>query len=132
MEPIFEAEILPEDVCDALVQYMANPKASSCSDQNLSKVLRSYDAPSNAVLLEDIPENAVFTLNRNRVFRKGPQLRTRFKCLDLNNRRYYLVSSMAEVELIPDPQSGRKERKKQSNKGQLRLFGQDINLFNRS
>ena len=76
------------------------------------------------VLLEDVPDNAIFTINRGRIFRKGPQLRKRFKCLDLNNHRHYLISPIAEVELVPEQLVAPQRKEKSKNKGiQLGLFG---------
>lgn len=128
MLPIFKADILPDDVRNAVEGYMSNPKASSCTDLNLMKTLREYDDKSNLLFLEDLPENAVFALNRGRIFRKGPQLRKRFKCLDLNNRRHYLISPLAEVELIPNqnqniPAEKTAPAKPKRKSRQFRLFG---------
>jgi hypothetical protein len=115
-------------VLSAVEGYMSNPKASSCTDHNLMKTLRQHDEKTGLVYLEELPENAVFSLNRGRIFRKGTQLRKRFKCLDLDNRRYYLISPMAEVELIPEQTDAEIPEKssppKQKRKAfQFRLFG---------
>lgn len=128
MAPIFKSDILPSDVRGAVEGYMSNPKASSCTDHNMMKALRQYDAKTDLLTLEDLPEKTVFSLNRGRLFRKGPQLRKRFKCLDLQNRRYYLISPLAEVEIIPEQRAAPVVEKaapvKQKRKPfQFRLFG---------
>lgn len=103
MQPFFEKEIFPADVKKAIVNYLDNPAASSCSDLNLYRSLRKYDPPkeSEAILtIEKIPLKALFKLKDGRVFRKDEKLRKRFKCTEVATRRIYLFSPVAEVELI--------------------------------
>lgn len=103
MQPFFEKEIFPADVKKAIVNYLDNPAASSCSDLNLYRSLRKYDPPkeSEAILtVEKIPLKALFKLKDGRVFRKDEKLRKRFKCTEVATRRVYLFSPVAEVELI--------------------------------
>jgi len=101
MQPFFEKDVFPADVKQAIVAYLNNPGASSCSDLNLYRSLRKYDAPKpDAVTVEKLPFKAVFKLKDGRVFRKEEQLRKRFKCTELATRRVYLFSPVAEVELV--------------------------------
>ncbi|WP_121808410.1 SprT-like domain-containing protein [Mucilaginibacter kameinonensis] len=103
MQPFFEKEIFPPDIKKAIVNYLDNPAASSCSDLNLYRSLRKYDPPkeSEAILtVEKIPLKALFKLKDGRVFRKDEKLRKRFKCTEVATRRVYLFSPVAEVELI--------------------------------
>jgi hypothetical protein len=103
MQPFFEKEIFPADVKRAIINYLDNPAASSCSDLNLYRSLRKYDPPkeSEAILtVEKIPLKALFKLKDGRVFRKDEKLRKRFKCTEVATRRIYLFSPVAEVELI--------------------------------
>jgi hypothetical protein len=103
MQPFFEKEIFPADVKKAIVNYLNNPAASSCSDLNLYRSLRKYDPPkeSEAILtVEKVPLKALFKLKDGRIFRKDEKLRKRFKCTEVATRRVYLFSPVAEVELI--------------------------------
>ncbi|SEN18725.1 SprT-like family protein [Mucilaginibacter gossypiicola] len=103
MQPFFEKEIFPADVKKAIINYLDNPAASSCSDLNLYRSLRKYDPPkeSEAILtVEKIPLKALFKLKDGRVFRKDEKLRKRFKCTEVATKRIYLFSPVAEVELI--------------------------------
>ena len=78
MQPFFEKEIFPADVKKAIVNYLDNPAASSCSDLNLYRSLRKYDPPkeSEAILtVEKIPLKALFKLKDGRIFRKDEKLR---------------------------------------------------------
>jgi hypothetical protein len=97
MRPFMRLNIYPDDVYHAIVGYMKNPAASSCSDDNLLRTLKKYDAPSDLVHLETLPQNAVFIYNE-RQFVKGPKIRTRFKCLEKDHLHVYFFAALAEVK----------------------------------
>lgn len=103
LAPFLKQPIFPEDVQQALEQYMTNPAASSCVDVNLQKAFKIYDQPIElpeglkAVLLEEVVDGGVFALMSGRVFRKGEKLRKRFKCQDVKNGKWYTVSPVTEV-----------------------------------
>jgi hypothetical protein len=99
MRPFMRMNIYPDDVYHAIVGYMKNPAASSCSDDQLLRTLKKYDKPSEFVHLETLPQNAVFVYNE-RFFVKGPKIRTRYKCLEKDQRHVYLFAALAEVKLI--------------------------------
>jgi SprT protein len=101
MQPFFDQQVFPPDVKQAITSYLNNPAASSCSDLNLYRSLRQYDTPKESVLtVERLPVNAVFKLKDGRIFRKGEQLRKRFKCVEVSTQRVYLFSPVAEVEVL--------------------------------
>jgi hypothetical protein len=95
---LFEGEIFPVDVYNAIVGYMKNPAASSCSDDHLLRTLKRYDKPNEFVHLETLPLNAVFIYNK-RFFIKGQKIRKRYKCLEKDARHIYLFAGLAEVKL---------------------------------
>jgi hypothetical protein len=97
MRPFFEKEVFPADLKVAINSYLENPAASSCSDLNLFRALKQYDAQSHAVLVETLPMKTVFKLKDGRTFRKDELVRKRFKCLELSTKRIYLFSPLAEV-----------------------------------
>jgi SprT protein len=97
LKPVFELNIFPEEIFECLKNYSVNPKASSCADTELMKVLKKYDKNSEFVHLEDIPEKSVFSLKSGRTFIKGEKIRKRYKCIDTTNKKLYLVSPVAEV-----------------------------------
>ena len=103
MQPFFEKEVFPPDVRHAIVSYLNNPAASSCSDLSLYRSLRKYDAPKEDIhTVEKIPVHALFKLKDGRVFRKEEKLRKRYKCTEVSTKRLYLFSPVAEVELLKD------------------------------
>ena len=89
----------PTDIQDALLLYMQNPKASSCTDSNLKKTLQNYNAKNNLLLVENIEIGSLFILN-GRTFKKGSLLRKHYKCLELASKKEYRVHALAEVEIL--------------------------------
>jgi len=99
--------IFPHDIAGALRAYVRNPSASSCSDHDLLRALRRYDAKDTGVRhLEDLPQDALFSLHASRsrqLFQKGKKIRTRYHCLELISHKEYFVSALAEVVQQPTP-----------------------------
>lgn len=93
--------MFPEDVDKALRKYMANPAASSCSDINLMRILKKYDPDGHLKKhLDEIPFNSTFKIADGRVFIKGSLVRKRFKCIEQDTKRLYLISPIMEVEPV--------------------------------
>lgn len=97
MRPFLSTEVFPADVLHALQHHLTNAPASSCTDQGLMRVLLKYNAEPRQ-LLDELPDRSVFRFNE-RVFVKGPQLRKRYKCHCLNDRRNYIIDPLAEVQV---------------------------------
>ena len=100
--PYLKTEIFPDDVLQALRQHLQHIKASSTTDHNLARVMRRYDRhPSGeeTLILENLPEGALFKLKNGLTYRKGPKGRTRYRCECLDNGKTYTVSGLAEVIL---------------------------------
>lgn len=92
--------IFPNDITCALVMQLQSPTATIYSDVNLVRILKRYDRNRNSMLLDDLPDKAIFELTKGRFFKKGEKQRKRYKCLELKSRRLYLVSALAEVRLV--------------------------------
>ena len=91
MQPTLDEIIFETDILVALKRHLANPKASSFADTDLTKVLRRYDKnASQYATLSDIPEGSIFRF-QGRFFRKGKIKRTRVLCHEVKTRRHYLV-----------------------------------------
>lgn len=97
MRPFLTREVFPADVLRTLTIHLADAPSSSCTDHELMRVLRRYDREPKP-FLDELEVNTVFRFNE-KLFVKGPQLRKRFRCRCLNNRRIYLIDPTAEVEL---------------------------------
>lgn len=97
MRPFLSRSVFPADVLRALHNHLEDAPASSCTDKDLMRVLRQYDRDPQP-MLEELPERTVFRFN-DRIFVKGPQLRKRYKCHCLNDRRIYLIDPLAPVHV---------------------------------
>lgn len=97
MNPFLEQQVFPEDVQQAIVTYLGNPSASSCTDLKLARTLKRYDDTSGHSRLEELAEHAVFSIKDGRRFKKGARLRKRYRCTCLDNGKIYLFNPLAEV-----------------------------------
>lgn len=98
--PIFNKEILPTDIYLALLNYLKNPKASSCTDANLVRTLRKYDVENPWVLVEEIQVGLLFETQDGRQFRKLERMRTRYRCKEENTGKIYLVPGLMNCKPI--------------------------------
>lgn len=102
MQPFLKLNVFPTDVLVAIVNYMDNPAASSCTDLSLFRILKTYDTQiSNVLTIEAIAENSIFAIKGGRVFQKKEKLRKRYKCIELSSNKIYLFHPIAEV-FIPN------------------------------
>lgn len=97
IENIIDHPELPPSLKIALRHSLKNPKASSCTDLGLNRVLSSFD-PHNLseTTLENLSKNATFALS-NRFFVKGNKRRSRVECKELSSGKIYLVHLLAKV-----------------------------------
>ncbi len=99
MNPFFELQIFPSDVHHAIVGYLNNPAASSCTDLSLARTLKKYDSNLATTRIEELPLQSIFVLKDGRKFKKGERVRKRYRCVCLNNGNTYLFNPLAEVFL---------------------------------
>ena len=97
MNHFMHEHFFPPDVINALKKYMQNPAASSCSDTDLLRVLKTYDNRTDTTLLEDVPVGSTFAYQQDRHFIKGEKVRKRFKCKEVKTNREYLFNPLTEV-----------------------------------
>ena len=89
--------IFPPEVEAALRKYLLKSTAARVSDLELSRILQAYNSDVPGIQLEDLPDNAIFSIAGGRTFQKGEKLRKRFRCLNLENRKVYLISPLCSV-----------------------------------
>jgi SprT protein len=100
MRPFFDAHSFPDDIQRAIISYLQNPAASSCSDLNLFRTLRQYDkVAADVITVEKLPPNSIFEMKNGRVFRKELQIRKRYRCVEIKTGAVYLFNPLAEVVL---------------------------------
>ena len=96
-----EHNVFPDDIKKALVQTLHDPAASSCSDEDLLRVLKRYDErETQLVFVESIPDGALFRTHDGRIFRKGEKMRKRYRCEEVKTKKIYLFSAVYEAEKV--------------------------------
>ena len=106
MLPLLRPEVFPDDVLRVLAKHMKNPKASTSADPLLLSTLSQYDTErASRLTLKNIGLQETFVF-RKRSFQKLEEKRTRALCLDLSNRKRYLIPMVAEVGPPPTPPHG--------------------------
>lgn len=97
-DPFFALKVFPDDVEQALRKSLQKGHASSCTDLDLHRSLQQFkQQDSELVTVESLAANSYFSLGRDKLFKKGPRLRKRYRCLNMKNGREYMVHPLAEV-----------------------------------
>jgi SprT protein len=100
LEDFMRLKLFPPDLHQSLLKSLHDLPASSCSDTNLTRVLKKYDAGDKTILVEDISEGTHFKTADGRLFKRGRQIRKRIECVDLRSGKLYLFSPVYEVEPV--------------------------------
>ena len=91
----------PQDINNAFLAYMENPKASISNCYELVRALKRYDAPSkNTATIESLYHNQVFKTKSGREFQNLGKIRRRHRCIELNSGKVYLFNPLAEVLIV--------------------------------
>lgn len=102
-EPFLHETFFPPGLLQCFRNHLQKGAASSSTDLELMRALKAYDSETTAYrYLEDLPDGTAFRLG-NKVFQKGARSRKRYKCLNLQNKRYYMVHPLAEVFPLNSP-----------------------------
>ncbi len=102
--PFLEAQIFPLALQKSFIHSLNRGHASSCTDLNLYRSLQAHDAEEEKKLrVEHIAQGALFMVNEKAVFKKGPKLRKRYKCVNMKNGRAYMVHPLAEITWTNQP-----------------------------
>lgn len=96
--PFLKANIFPTQLQQAFMQSLNRGHATSCTDINLYRALQAYNEDSTEITrVEDLPLGSLFLINKKTLFKKGPRLRKRYKCINMTNGREYMVHPLAEI-----------------------------------
>lgn len=97
LSPLLFLDGLDAEFRAALKKHMVNVPATFNRYVTFTKLLHRLDNGVHIVTLSDIPDNTSFRLKDGKVMVKIARIRTRYKCYCPANRRYYLVSPLAEI-----------------------------------
>lgn len=106
MNPFILNKVFPDDLEHIIFQYLQNAAASSNTNVLLARVLKKYDSEETpGQYIEELQENCIFKLSNGKIFKKLEKRRKRFKCLNIENGKYYLFDPLARVIPINDEQA---------------------------
>ena len=101
LEHFIGLNIFPDDILLAFKRSMHNLPASSCADEDLMRVLRRYDKNEDGLLLvEQISEGRLFSVDNGKIFKRGKKIRKRFQCEEVATGKVYLFSPIYEVKAV--------------------------------
>lgn len=93
-QPFIHQNIFPENLKKVLLKSLQKGNASSCTDLDLFRELQKFDEQTS-LMVEDLPEGELFKAQNNMLFKKGPKARKRFRCLNIDNGKEYMVHPLA-------------------------------------
>jgi hypothetical protein len=89
--------IFPDELDTLVAASVKKSKASSVSDIQLTRALSKYNSGSSDTHLEELELGTHFQTSNGRAFQKGEKVRTRIKCLNLQNKKTYLFHPLTPV-----------------------------------
>ncbi|MGC4056740.1 MAG: SprT-like domain-containing protein [Chitinophagaceae bacterium] len=96
--PYIGKKFFPNDIEQALLRYIQNPKASTCTDTHLYKALYRYNRTDDLkTLVESLEIGSIFRTEEGRLYKILEKRRTRYRCEDLQNGKMYLFPAIYEV-----------------------------------
>ncbi len=96
-----EKNVFPSDIESELRKTLESPGASTCSEENLQRVLYRYDTRRNGYkLVEELKEGELFEIKGGRRFRRGKKRTKRYECFEIATGRKYLFTAVYEVKQI--------------------------------
>ena len=93
----------PTEIYPLLKKYTARIPLNRATGNELERRLKEIDNPNESgriTLLKDLPIGTAFRVKSKpqMVFRAVEKMRTRYRCIEQQSNRAYLVSGNAEVE----------------------------------
>lgn len=99
-----EKEIFPNDLLPQLTEHIQNPRATSCSDTKLFRLLSSYDSCNTDIFIQDLPDGSFFQTPDGKLFKRESRIRKRILCINQKNRKKYLFSPIYKVLPVKEQQ----------------------------
>lgn len=92
-------KIFPADIVHALHLSLQRPAATKAGEQALARVLRKYNPPKDGiVLIEELQQGELFRAEDGKLYERGPKLRTRYRCKQVDTGKEYLFHALYEVK----------------------------------
>ena len=104
--PFIAKKCFPPDVEKALLAYLQNPAASTCTDPRLYKALYRYDDKKPGFkLVDQMQVGTIFETDDHTAYQIMEKLRSRTKCRQLKTGKVYLFPGIMEVREVSPPVS---------------------------
>lgn len=101
LTPFMSSNIFPENILAALRNYSNNPKASSCSDENLYLALNEFSPRTlNEGYVSEIKPGELFEYGTRGQFKVIKQIRKRILCQHLSSHKKYVFQPITKVRKI--------------------------------
>lgn len=98
LQELIQKNCFPQEIALYLNQKGDQLAASSCADSTLFTLLRKYNRDNGIKILGELEPGTLFSLKNGRVFQKGDERRTRYKCLEISTNQFFLIHAHAEVK----------------------------------
>ncbi|TAE07427.1 MAG: hypothetical protein EAY72_14095, partial [Bacteroidetes bacterium] len=107
MVEFVEMNVFPQPLVKAIVAECKNPSATANPSSPLTQALQHYYALNqNQVVLQSLPVGTYFVFDKN-LYQILERKRTRYVCLQVQQKKRYLFSALTPVEELPTaPQAG--------------------------
>jgi SprT protein len=101
-----EKRCFNEELTKLLYKFSYKPKATFAGDHALWKYLRKINSPEkDNVYISELPIGALFLIPSGRIFRKESKVRTRFKCLCVKTKRWFLFHPLADITPVKEKEN---------------------------
>ena len=97
--PFIQEGIFPLELTKELATYFKTAPATFHHNIRMIQALAQAEGEKRILLVDDIPSEEKFSLVNGKQYVKIEKRRTRYKCLCLNDNKYYLVSKTAQILL---------------------------------
>jgi hypothetical protein len=97
MLPFLVPEIFPDELLRVLQLHFRNPKASSDTDTQLAVVLNKFDPANEKNYIFELESGSVFEIHNGRRFIRGKKRTKRYECREVEGKKLYLFSPLAQV-----------------------------------
>jgi SprT protein len=98
LQPFIGKNFFPTSIENALLNYLQNPKASTCTDPNLYKALYAYGQQKEGwTLIDQLAIGTTFEIEGGKRYKIIERRRSRYKCQEIKTGKLYLFPSVYEV-----------------------------------
>jgi SprT protein len=97
MQIVIDKGVFPTELLPQLIKHIENPRATSCADTKLFKLLSGYDSVNIGIFIQDLPDGSYFQTPDGKLFKRENKIRKRVLCVSQKNRKKYLFSPIYKV-----------------------------------